>query len=124
MAITEHDQAEMAKAMIKAVFEDGEAEINGRKYCFLKMTHKERRKVFAFYTKVQEQVARKDMSFLDSPEFEPVEAVINKSVSINDSLLLRVGDTHWEKYPEDYVSFIMTALPVISFPFFPAAPIS
>lgn len=123
MAVSEKDQAEMAQAMIKAVFEDGEAEINGRVYRFLAMTHKERRKVFAFYTRVQMQVKNKDMSFIDSPEFEAVEAVINKSVTFNDSLLIRLGDQHWEKYPGDYISFIMTALPVISFPFFPAAPI-
>lgn len=118
------DQTDLARAMIRAVFEDGEAEINDRKYCFTAMTHKKRRKVFAFYTKVAAQVERKDMSFIDTPEFEAVEAVVNDAVTYNDSLLSRLGDAHWEKYPNDYVTFIMTALPVISFPFFPADPTS
>lgn len=119
---TDKQQAdsELAIAMIRAVFEDGEAEINGNIYRFMAMTHKKRRKVFAFYTSVQDQVAVKNMSFIDSPEFEPVEAIINDSVTYMDSLLSRLGDQHWENHPADYITFIMTALPVISFPFFPA----
>ena len=116
------EQAAAAKGMIKAVFHDGEAEINGRKYVLLKMKHKQRRKVFAYYTKVSKSVESNDMSFIDSPEFEKVEDVIHGVVAYNDSLLSKLGDSHWEKYPEDYVTFIMTVLPAISYPFFPAAP--
>jgi len=122
MAGTEKEMVDAAQAMIKSVFDDGEAEINGRKYVFLNMTHKERRKIFAYYTRVQGQVKGNDMSFMDAPEFEAVESVLNKAVSYNDSLLSKLGDSHWEKYPGDYVLFIMTALPVISYPFFPAVP--
>lgn len=118
--LTPEQQAEQAKTMIKAVHDDGEAEINERVYKFLKMTHKKRRKVFAFYTKVAGQVKNKDFSFLDTPEFEAVENVINGVVSFNDSLLSKIGDPHWEKYPDDYMPFISTALAVISYPFFPA----
>ena len=111
-----------AKAMIKAVYDDGEATINERVYAFLKMTHKKRRKVFAYYSKVSGLVQNRDMSFLDSPEFEAVEQVVNESVSYNDALLSVLGDAHWEKYESDYVTFIMTALPAISYPFFPEDP--
>jgi len=109
-----------AIAMIRAVHDDGVAEINGRSYKFLKMTHKQRRKVFSFYTRVANQVQRNDFSFLDMPEFEPVEAVVNKTVTYNDSLLSVIGDAHWEKYPDDYLMFVGTALAVISFPFLSA----
>ena len=76
---TDAEKEAAAKAMIKAVFDDGEAEINGRKYALLKMTHKQRRKVFAYYTKVSKSVESNDMSFIDSPEFEKVEEVMSSS---------------------------------------------
>ena len=114
-------QEEQARAMIRAIYEDGEAEINGRVYRFTKMTHKQRRKVFAFYTSVARDVERNDFSFLDSDRFAAVEDVINKSVTYNDSLLSVLGDTHWEKYPDDYLQFIPTALGVISYPFLAGA---
>lgn len=107
-----------AQAMIRAVYMDGFAEINGRKYTFHKMTHKQRRKVFAFYTHVGPQVKQSDFSFLEYPEFEKVEEIINKSVSCEGSLLSVIGDEHWEKHPDDYLKFIGTALPVVSYPFF------
>lgn len=107
--------------MIEAVYLDGEAEINGRVYKFCNMTHKQRRRVFAFYSRIAPQADRSDMSFLDTPEFEAVEAVINNAVTYNDSLLSKLGDSHWEKYEEDYILFVSTALGAISYPFFAAA---
>ena len=118
----ELEKFKAGQAMIRAVFEDQEAEINGRAYKMTRMTHKQRRKVFAFYTRVGKQVETGDMSFIDSAEFEPVEKVINSVITYNDSLLSILGDAHWEKYPDDYVTFIMTMLPAISFPFLPAVP--
>ncbi|MBL1319594.1 MAG: hypothetical protein JKY80_01930 [Mariprofundaceae bacterium] len=110
-------QAEQAKEMIKGIYDDGLAEINGREYKFTVMTHKKRRKVFAFYTKIAAKLQGNDFSFLDSDEFEAVESVINDSVTFNDSLLSRLGDAHWEKHPDDYLAFIGVALSVISYPF-------
>lgn len=116
------EQASRALAMIKAVHDDGEATINGRVYKFTEMKHKQRRKVFAYYSQVAPLVQANDLGFLDAPEFEPVEAVINSAVTIDGSLLSVIGDTHWDKYPEDYLVFIATALQVISYPFMRAAP--
>jgi hypothetical protein len=113
------DDKEAAQAMVRGVYESGEAEINGRLYRYLKMTHMRRRRVFAFYSRVANHVQASDFSFLDSPEFEPVESIIMSSVMYNDSLLSKLGDAHWEKYESDYVTFIATSLAVISFPFFP-----
>ena len=114
------DQREQALAMIKAVHDDGIATINGRDYTFTKMVHKQRRKVFAFFTKVQDMMTRGDMSFLDWDEFERVEAVIASVVLFNDSALSKL-DTHWDNYAEDYVPFITTAMGVISYPFLSAS---
>lgn len=115
-------QAALAAEMIKDCYTDGEAEINGRKYKFLAMTHKQRRKVFAYFTKIAPRVSAQDLSFLDSEEFEPVEAVILDAVTLDDSLLSKLGDAHWEKHPGDFVPFMSTALQVISYPFMSAAP--
>jgi len=108
-----------AKAMVRAVYEDGEATINERTYRFTKMTHKKRRRVFAFYTRVMHQIRNNDFSFLDSPEFEPVESVIMECTSYDHSLLAKLGDAHWEKYPDDYLTFISTAMAAMSYPFMP-----
>jgi len=106
-----------AKDMIKRIYEDGCAEINGREYKFTKMQHKKRRKVFAFYSSITSQLKANDFSFLDYSSFEGVEAAINDAVTFDDSLLSRLGTEHWDEYPDDYLPFIGTALAVISFPF-------
>lgn len=110
------DDSKKALAMIKSVVDDGCATINGRDYEFTKMVHKERRKVFAFYTKIQNEVASGSMWFLESPEFETIESIINGRVLYNGQSLSKLGN-HWELYPEDYVLLITTALGVISYPF-------
>ena len=115
-------ESKAARDMVKAIYDDGVAEINGRSYTMLKMTHKQRRKVFAFYTSVVPQIQAKDMSFLESPAFESVEEIVNNVVTIENSLLSKLGDAHWEAHPSDYVTFISVILPAISYPFFPADP--
>jgi hypothetical protein len=116
-------QVDEARALIKAVFDDKEAEINGRKYQFLNMTHKQRRKVFAFFTSNMRAVQIGDMGFLDSPGFEAIEKVMHDAISLDGSLLSKLGDVHWEKYPGDYLPLTSTAMQVISLPFMDAAPI-
>jgi hypothetical protein len=110
------EEKKKALSMIKAVYDDGIAEINGREYKFLGTTHIKRRRVFAFYSSLQQTIKSGDMRFLDSPEFVPVEKVINEMVEINGSILTKSPD-HWEEFPEDYMQFISIAMGVISYPF-------
>lgn len=114
--MTDDKQLAKAQEMVKAVYEDGEAEINGRIYTFLGTTHINRRKVFAFSTSIQEEMQRGSFMFLESSEFAKVEKVINGIVTFEDNLLSKLPE-HWEKYPEDYMKFITTAMGVISYPF-------
>lgn len=102
--------------MLKAVNDDGKAEINGRTYVLTKTVHKKRRKIFGFYTKCQAQIIASDYSFLDSVEFESVENLINNIVTFNGDLISRLPN-HWEDYPEDYILFVVTMLGAISYPF-------
>jgi hypothetical protein len=109
-----------AMEMLKAVVDDGCAEINGRSYEFSKVPFKEARKVFAFYSSVQDQLGHSNLWFLESQEFEAVEKIIESRILYSGSALNKIGG-HWDKYPEDYVIFITTALGVISYPFLPAS---
>lgn len=109
-------QVAQAQAMIKAVYEDGVATINGRDYQFTTAQHAQRRKVFAYYTKIGRELQNEDFSFLDSPEFEPVERTINRLVLFEGQALAKLPN-HWDEYPEDYLRFIPTAMGVISYPF-------
>lgn len=109
-------EAIKAHKMIKAVYEDGEAEINGRLYTLTKTTHKKRRKIFAFFTSIKEG----DFSFLESKEFEGVEELINNIVTFDGSLISRLP-THWEDYPEDYIVFVTTMMGALSYPFLKGA---
>ena len=120
--MSEEQKTDEQKAVdqIRAVYEDGKAEINGRTYTFGKMQHKNRRKVFAFFTKVQGDINAKSFWFLESPEFEQVEEIIHSHTLFNGDKLSNI-DNHWDKYPGDYITFVSTALAVISYPFMDAA---
>lgn len=117
------EQREKAFAMIRAVYEDSEAEINGRKYRFHKMTHVERRKIFAFYSSVAPQLREDNMAFLDTPIYAAVEDVMWSNISF-DGVTLNKARDHWDEYPEDYIRLVATALGVISYPFTRAAGIA
>lgn len=118
--MSQEDQRKAAMAQIRGVYEDGEAEINGRVYKLHKMTHVDRRKVFAFYTSVQHQANAQNFSFLDTPQFAAVEDVMWKSVSFDGATLNKLRD-HWEEYPEDYIQLVTVTMGVMSFPFIRAA---
>lgn len=121
--MTPQEQREKALDQIRAVYNDGEAEINGRIYKFHRMQHVERRKVFAFYTSVQSQINQGNFSFLDTPQFAATEDVMSKNISFDGVTLDKARD-HWDEYPEDYIQLVATALGVISFPFIRAAGIA
>lgn len=117
------EQREKAVAMVRAVYEDGEAEIHGRKYKFHKMTHVERRKVFAFYSSVAPQLREDNMAFLDTPVYAAVEDVMWSNISFNGLTLNKLRD-HWDEFPEDYIRLVATSLAVIAYPFTRAAGIA
>ena len=110
-------ERQQALSMLKAVHDEQSATLpSGREYTLTKMTHKQRRRVFAFFTKKQREIQNGDFSFLDSAEFEPVEKVIMDTLLFEGAQISKSPD-HWEDYPEDYVLFITTMLGAISYPF-------
>lgn len=116
MATSEKDQAATAMAALKSIFDQGHIEVNGQKYVLTKMTHKQRRKVFAFYSGIGEQLRAKNFGFLDSAAFEPVESLIESVVLFDDMVLSKLPD-HWDNYSSDYLPFIASVFPVICYPF-------
>lgn len=110
------EKQKKALEMIKAVYDDGYAEINGNRYDFAKMTHKKRRKVFAFFTGIASEMTRQSMEFLDTDRFEEIERVMFDYV-LFDGVQLSKQPEHFEEYTGDYVMLITTALQVISLPF-------
>jgi hypothetical protein len=108
---------EAARQQLKAIYDDGFAEINGREYYFSQMTHSQRRKIFAFYSTVTHLVKAQNFGFLTSPEFAEVEKLILAKVLVDD-IQLSKSDGHFDRFPQDYLLFVTTALGVISYPFF------
>ncbi|EPM5600628.1 hypothetical protein ACTNF7_004975, partial [Citrobacter braakii] len=88
----------------------------GNRYDFAAMTHKKRRKVFAFFTGIASELSRQSLEFLDSERFEEIERLMFDYV-LFDGVQLSKQPEHFESYPGDYVMLITTALQVISLPF-------
>ena len=110
------EQQKKALEMIKAVYKDGFAEINGNRYDFAAMTHKKRRKVFAFFTGIASELSRQSLEFLDTDRFEEIERLMFDYV-LYDGVQLSKQPDHFEAFPGDYVMVVTTALQVISLPF-------
>lgn len=110
------EKQKKALEMIKAVYDDGYAEINGNRYDFAKMTHKKRRKVFAFFTGIASEMTRQSMEFLDTERFEEIERLMFDYV-LFDGVQLSKQPDHFEEYAGDYIMLITTSLQVISLPF-------
>jgi hypothetical protein len=105
-----------ALEQIKAVYDDQKAEINGREYEFKSFTHKQRRKVYAYYTSIVHEIENDSMAFLGTDAWESIEELICNHV-VYDGVQLSKREDHWDRYAGDYILFIMTAMPVISYPF-------
>ena len=111
------NQESEALAMVQAVADEGLATINGTDYEFTSMTHKQRRKVFAFYTKVAQDLKNKNFSFLDSAEWDGIEKLLGDHVLVDGVQINKHTGDYWDKNAGDYLQFVATAMPVICYPF-------
>lgn len=108
----------MNNDMIKAVYEDKEMEINGRKYRFTKTTHAVRLKVFAFLLQHKGELESGNLSFLGSAEWPKIEKILFDYITFDDAAISKSGG-HFEnpEHEKDYMIFVSTAMGVISYPF-------
>ena len=103
--------------LVKAVYDDKCAEINGNEYKFIPTTHERRIKVFGYLTKITPQLELNDVSFLSSKEFKEIEKILFNMITFEDSLISKIPN-HWdtEPYGRDYVKLVIIALQVVSYP--------
>lgn len=106
---------EQAQAQIKAIYDDGIAEINGREYKFTTMTFGERRSVFAYMSKIKPLLVTSNFSFMDDDEFKKIETIIFKRVTLDGDSLSKKNS--FNEFMEDYIQFTIIAFGVISYPF-------
>lgn len=112
----EKEQVSKAQDMMREVHEDKCATINGRDYVITPINHIRRRKVFAYFTHIQNDLMRQDMWFLDSPDWREVEKIIEDHVTYDD-IQISKRSNHWEEFPEDYILFVQTMMGALSYPF-------
>lgn len=109
-----------ARAMIKAVYDDQLATINGRDYTFLKCTHVKRLEVFAFMSEHAKDMEQGKLGFLSSPEWRKVEKTINSVVSYDGHTMNAPSMVdHWDNHPGDYIMWIQTCMGALCFPLQP-----
>jgi hypothetical protein len=101
---------------IKESYEDGFAEINGRKYSFGKVNHKTRLKIFGFAQSIMGDMSRGNMSFMGSDEYSKIEDIIFANVTFDNSSLSKLPN-HFEEYGADYILFVSSAIGVFTYPF-------
>lgn len=116
------DTQRKSMEMVKSVYDDGVATINGSDYYFTKCTHTERKKVFAFFTEVQAEVASGSFAFMGRSDFEAIERIICSRVTYQGMQLTKIPN-HWDddEHADDYLQFVTTAMAVISYPFMKGA---
>jgi hypothetical protein len=105
-----------ALSVIKEIYDDGKMTINGNDYEFTKTTHKKRLKIFSFLSSVKNKLAETDFSWMDGQQFAGIEETIGNIVMFDGQLVSKIQD-HWENNPGDYITYITTAMMVISYPF-------
>jgi hypothetical protein len=101
----------MDKELIKECYEAGEFTIHERTYKMLPVPHASALKAVGYAQRAE----NKGMMIGDS-EWMAMEAHITKFFSVDGSILCKKPG-HFEKYPEDYMTFVTYALAVIAYPF-------
>lgn len=109
----------------KEAFEKSMFTVNDRDYEICKMTHPQRRKVFAYFTSIMQDANIGNFSFMDSEKFKEIEDLLCSLIKF-DGNLIKVLDpnVHFRDYAEDYLEFIVDSMGVISYPFFRGKTIS
>jgi hypothetical protein len=113
------DKSQEPAYLLKLVYENKYAVINGRKYKISTFTHKKRLKVFAYFTSVNVLIESHNYSFMDSDKFDEIETLIFENTTFENCKLTA---KHFEKYEFDHVKYIVNMLGGISYPCFADCP--
>lgn len=105
------------KSLVKECYEDGFAEINGRKYEFGKINHKTRLKIFGYANAVMPSLLSGNYAFMGSDEYKDFQDLMFKNMILDGTSLTKLSEDHFEKYGEDYIILISMAMQVFCYPF-------
>lgn len=99
---------------LKAIYEAGEFEINGRVYKLGKMDFKKGQKLLSFV----QQVEREGMMIFDNPRYYEYETLIFSNITFNGSSLNKLPK-HFNDCPEDMLPVIFNCSGALVYPFLP-----
>jgi len=102
--------------IVKVAHDNNKAVINGRDYHITKTNHAKRRLIFAFFSSVSPQMEKGNYSFLGTQEYLEIEKILDDMILFDGELISRLKD-HWDRFPEDYLSYVTIMLGAISYPF-------
>lgn len=105
--------------LFKEIYNNGYAEINGRKYEIMTFNHTKRQKVWAFFSSVNVLIEAGNFSFMDTDKFRKIESIIWENVIFERN---KLSEKHFEKYPFGYAKFVTIMLGAISYPVFTESP--
>lgn len=100
---------------IKEIYEQGFIEINGREYYFEKAKHRERIKVFAYFSQIQSDIAVGNFHFLDDDKFKRTMRIIDKYF-LYDDIPIDKREGHFDQYEEDFLEYVAFSMTLFCFP--------
>ena len=117
MKQTPADEQQKGLDMIKAVYVDKEATVNGRTYTILTLQHHDRLKVFSYFTTVKDQMEQGNLGFMGTLEWLAIDKLISSKLSFNGDILSKIPGHFDGEAAEDYVTLMSTMMAVFSYPF-------
>ena len=109
--------SEAKKDVIKECYDDGFAEINGRKYVFGEINHRTRLKIFGFAQSISTELLSGNLSFVGTSGYFDIEDLMFSNMLYDNDSLNKIKDKHLKDHGEDYILLITTAFRVFSYPF-------
>jgi len=117
MSETESATKEIKKtSKVKECFEDGCAEINGRKYTFGSINHKTRLKIFGYAQSVKHLMVHGDYSFMSDDSYSNIEDLMFSNMIYDKQSLSKLPE-HFNEFGEDYLKLVNISMMVFCYPF-------
>ena len=101
----------ISRDSLKECYEAGEFTINERVYVMLPVPHAQALKVMGYA-----QRSENGSMMVGDNDWMAMESLLTKYFSVDGSILAKFSG-HFEKYPEDYMTFVSYAIGVITYPF-------
>ncbi len=97
--------------------EKGSFEVNGREYKLSKMSHQFRLEVLAMYSQIEASITMGNYGFITEPKFKKLMEKVDERILFDNSQISKL-ETHFEKYPEDFMDYVALGLKLICYPFY------